>query len=902
MNTPRGPSPPVFDPLLEAFEAAWQAGAVPRIEDFLPAQPEGDQSERLRRLRELVAVDLERRWRRAAGTAVPATRDALGDRPRLEQYAARYAGLSAVVTAELIGEEYRVRRRWGDRPSQAEYLARFPGQRAQLLALLPRIDAELAEEAALSARPARAAPPALDERPGVVTVTTVAGFMEPLRRYQLLAPNQLEELRRAGLASFPDARALAWEVLRRDWLTPFQVSQILQGVAQELVVGPYLLLERLGEGGTGQVFKACHRNMRRVVALKLIRKDRLADREVVGRFSREMQVVSKLSHPNVVHAFDAGPIGQSLFLVMKYVPGVDLQKLVEQRGPLAVAQACDLIAQAADGLQHVHEQGLVHRDIKPSNLLVTNVKSQGVGGPESSDKNRGDSAAAPCVKILDLGLARLAQPLDAEENATSILTPTGAAMIGTPNYMAPEQAGDFHTADIRADIYSLGCTFYFLLTGQPPFPGGTLAQKIVKHMQAEPPALARPDAPPALALVLRKMMAKRPEDRYQTPGEVARDLATIRAPVGGATDSGPTLLAAPFAASRSTKARWRWGLAVAAVLVVCGGASLWLLRSRGDSERVGRQPTATADVVRSPDGRWRHRGAVRGVTFASGGRLVASGGDDGIRVWDQTLGRQVTALNENGAVSALALVPGKSLLASACAERVVLWETTAWKHQQLPARHAAALRCLVVSPDGKLLATGDQDGVVVLWDLPEGKFRAALKGHSGAIAVLAFSPEGKSLASGGADARIILWNALSGETKATLTGHRRGIRLLGFIQDEALFSKAEDGVWKTWSKGKEVPATGDNLQRPGFQLKDVEAVAISPDRKKAVLAGPANGPIVLLELGTTQFQLGKDKAVGSVQSLAFSPDGQLIVSGSSEGVVQLWETTTGRELLPVAGP
>ena len=204
--------------------------------------------------------------------------------------------------------------------------------------------------------------------------------------------------------------------------------------------------------------------MNRVVALKVIRRESLADAEAVGRFYREIQVVSQLDHPNVVHAYDAGPVGATHFLAMEYVEGTDLGRLVKQSGPLPVAQACDYIRQAALGLQHAHERGLVHRDIKPHNLIM--------------------SLSDGLIKVADLGLARLSRTANEDltavltsANTTGSLTPQNAVMMGTADYLAPEQALDFHKADIRADIYGLGCTFYYLLTGRPPFAGTTLAEK-----------------------------------------------------------------------------------------------------------------------------------------------------------------------------------------------------------------------------------------------------------------------------------------------------------------------------------------------------------------------------------------------------------------------------------------
>jgi serine/threonine protein kinase len=335
---------------------------------------------------------------------------------------------------------------------------------------------------------------------------TTASLTDDLRRHRLLDYKQLDEL--GGIQSrFPEPQDYAKELIRRGWLTEYQARRLLQGRAEKLVLGSYIILDPLGEGSMGQVFKARHRDLRRVAAVKLIRKDKLHNPNVVKRFEREVRAAAALDHPNIVLAYDADKIGGKHMLVMEYIEGaVDLGRVVAKHGPLPVEQACDCVRQAALGLQHASERGLVHRDIKPHNLLVT--------------------ADGKTVKIVDMGLARLDE-LEGDESGT-VLTRAGTG-LGTADYVAPEQALSSHTADIRADIYSLGCTFYYLLTAQVPFPDGGTVEKLVKHMKEKPRAVERirPDIPPEVAAVVRKMMAKKPLDRYQTPAEVAAVLAKI---------------------------------------------------------------------------------------------------------------------------------------------------------------------------------------------------------------------------------------------------------------------------------------------------------------------------------------------------------------------------------------
>jgi tRNA A-37 threonylcarbamoyl transferase component Bud32 len=350
-----------------------------------------------------------------------------------------------------------------------------------------------------------------------MTLASTASLVDALRQYRLLEPAQVEEVAHAFGARFLAPRALAGELIRRGWLTPFQANQLLQGRGHELLLGSYVLLERLGEGGMGQVFKARHRNLKRLVALKVIHNKRLDNPEAVRRFQREVRAAAALSHPNVVLAYDADHIGDTHLLVMEYVEGIDLARFVRKSGPLPVAQACALIGQVALGLQHAHERGLVHRDVKPSNLLLT--------------------ANGASVKILDMGLALRSEP-PAGGEASGTMTREGEVM-GTLDFLSPEQARESHTVDIRSDLYSLGCTFYYLLSGRVPFPGGTLMDKLLRHKFDEPRPVEelRPEVPPAVAAVVRKLMAKKPEDRFQTPAEVAAALTTCP---GAASGTSPT--------------------------------------------------------------------------------------------------------------------------------------------------------------------------------------------------------------------------------------------------------------------------------------------------------------------------------------------------------------------------
>ncbi|MDB5308055.1 MAG: serine/threonine protein kinase [Gemmataceae bacterium] len=308
--------------------------------------------------------------------------------------------------------------------------------------------------------------------------------------------------RLAELGTVPTEPAKFAGLLVRDgMLTYFQAEQLLQGKYKRFSLGKYKVLEKIGSGGMGTVFLCEHKLMRRRVAIKVLPTAKAADEASLGRFYREARAVAAVDHPNIVRAYDIDQDENLHFLVMEYVDGTNLQDLVKKVGPLDVVRACHYIYASAVGLQHAHEIGLVHRDIKPGNILIDR---SGV------------------VKILDMGLARFFH--DTEDHLTRKYDET---ILGTADYLSPEQAEDSHTVDIRTDIYSLGATFYYLLTGTQPFPDGTIPQKLIWHRSRDPKPIAatRPDVPDEVAAIVQKMMAKKSGDRYQTPSEVMAALA-----------------------------------------------------------------------------------------------------------------------------------------------------------------------------------------------------------------------------------------------------------------------------------------------------------------------------------------------------------------------------------------
>jgi eukaryotic-like serine/threonine-protein kinase len=328
-------------------------------------------------------------------------------------------------------------------------------------------------------------------------------IVEALDDPRLLSCAHFDELVSEILPRCDNWNILARELVYRKWLTPFQMATLLDGRGGELILGSYVLTDLLGEGGMGRIYRAQNWKLGTLAAVKVIRAERAGDPASVERFLREVRALGAIRHPHMVHALDADVEGGRLYCAMEYVSGVDLGRLLHVRGALPIETAGRYASQLADVLRYIASRGLVHRDVKPSNVLVAEDGSM--------------------VKLLDLGLARFDHPV--WEASRSELTQLGM-MIGTPDYVSPEQIRDSHGADIRSDLYSLGCTFYHMLTGRAPFDGMSAVDKLWHHQTEEPAPVEslRPDVPPPVAAIVRTLLAKKPRDRYQDPGEVVAAL------------------------------------------------------------------------------------------------------------------------------------------------------------------------------------------------------------------------------------------------------------------------------------------------------------------------------------------------------------------------------------------
>jgi serine/threonine protein kinase len=547
-------------------------------------------------------------------------------------------------------------------------------------------------------------------------------------------------------------------------------------------MGPFL-----GGGGMGTVFLAEHRLMERRVAVKVIRKDYLVRAGAVERFRQEVRAAARLAHPNIVTAYDADQAGDVHFLVMEFVPGESLDRVVEREGPQPVERACRWIRQAALGLQHAHEHGMVHRDIKPHNLLRT---------PDDQ------------IKILDFGLARFAwetesgestdpRPTEARFIVSRSPDPTSSApdashltqsgtVLGTPDFIAPEQALRSHEADARADIYSLGCTLYFLLAGRPPFSEATLPDKLAAHQTQQPQPLTelRPDLPAALLSVVDRMLAKDPARRWQSPREVADALTPFAA--GPLPLSGPgSTLEERRPAPRAAPHR-RVGFLIPTTVVLLAAAGGWWALSyfsghnggpegsdssaearrrdtrslTGDDKDSARQHPRKKTPPRGELRRFGGKGKYTNVAFSRLSQLaLAAGPDHVVHLWDLVKGKEVARFRG----------------------------------------HDAPVRALAIAKNERRALSGDADGTIQVWDLVNKRRHQTLQGHRGEIRGLAFIWDNRHAFSIGADGQILLWNTDRQKPFRSLTGDRGLMTSLGLDRYGilAVIGK-QDGFFDIW--------------------------------------------------------------------------------------------------------
>jgi serine/threonine protein kinase len=829
-------------------------------------------------------------WKLAADGAEP---------PRLEDYLAGESGAAReALLRELLLVESHHRRRTGERPRPEDYRGRLPEQDLPVLAavLAPGEPAPLPGAATVRRSPMSllgTPSPGRDQTQSEAEPTRL--FLEALRQSGLLDGYQVEAaVAQAGVARLPED--LSDWLIGRGWLTAYQARRLLIGRPDGLVLGGYHLLEPLGQGGMGQVFKARHALMNRVVAVKFIHPDLVNDPEAARRFRQEIRAAAQLSHPNVVLAHDAEQSGGRHFLVMEYCEGVNLRRLVDQSGPLPAAAACEYVRQAALGLQHAFERGLTHRDLKPDNLML-------VGGT---------------VQILDFGLARLRE----SESGSSSVTKEGL-IVGTPDFMAPEQA--VGRADVRSDLYSLGCTLYYLLTAQAPFPGGSTMEKCMRHRceEPEPLGLRRPDVPEPLQQLIRRLMAKAPAQRFQTPAELAEALAPFAGGVAasppssikqaGDTPPSPTLLGQPRRTTGRSRLRVAVGLgaALAAALV---GLGVYVATRDGRDRR----PTDPVEQLRTvwtwrksralPIPQGQATASAYGLAFSPDSRLLAvacgNNQDSGPKLpgrllvwqvsdWRQALDREV----KSGPATSVAFSPDGKRLACGSGSwshdapgHVTLLGVSEWDVKAHFEAHPKGVMALAFQPKGGLLVTSGREGKVRFWDGEWGAHRGDVEERTAPVLALAFSADGERLAVGCDGGSVKLWRTGTRQALGTLEpAPGKPVRGLAFSQDGQT-------ILAVTKRGQEATADllawrgPDRRAAPAVRLGATEAyfLAISPDRS-AFLAGCLNNTAMLYRTETRE-QTQTLSGDHPFFCAAFSPDGRyLATSGGWFGPVQLWE-------------
>jgi len=675
-------------------------------------------------------------------------------------------------------------------------------------------------------------------------------------------------------------------------------------IPAELAAHPrYRLGALLGRGGMGTVYRAEHTLMERSVAVKVIAPRLLEHPGAVERFKQEVKAAAKLHHPNIVTAFDAEQVGPVTVLVMEFVEGRSLADVLAERGPLPIAEACEYARQAALGLAHAHALGMVHRDVKPHNLML---------------------AADGCVKILDFGLARFvseglgdaAPEAVPEPGATTTegLTGTGTVM-GTLDYMAPEQARDTRTADARADVYALGSTLYHLLAGRLPFPGGCGLEKLTRLTSDEPTPLAvlRPDVPSELAAVVVRLMAKRPEER-----------------VASAAEAGELLLPFTREAEPPRRARRRWWSALAAAALVAGvviaNAVIKVPTERGELQIETDDPDI--EVVVKGDRVVRIRDPKTGREYAIDRQNLTLGELDGDGLQITLDGKTPVVLKRNGekvaSVRVLpkappdpapggpgADIPGKvwyegffdAVWCTGFSNDGKLMISSGWINALWPRDLVYPLRNFGVggwfttfSPDDKYLLTSDRTMQgVFLWETATARLVRAYGKPGGRVLYGAVSPDGTMVAA--AQWKTLrVWNLADGTELAAIPVYEQSRRPFAFSPDG----------WRLYAvdpKFDSVTAYDTRTWKPVARFCSSERIgsmALSPDGKALVAESADSVGVVIWGTNAEQpirtIRLGEKPSPDTERHLAFSANGTRLLHGSSDGTLVLWDTKNWDEI------